>query len=164
MFSRTVSRSIALKSWGRTPIRFRISAWSDRLLTSYPRTSACPPVGFRRHSKISTVVVFPAPFGPRKANTSPFVRLNDMPFTATLSPYFFERPSTCTTMSDCPGRGAGRLLLIAAAFLAYDSQEARCDCCHCNLFGFRSSVSFHQISPRSSFLMALLLLMVGHVP
>src|SRR5213596_2819679 len=145
MFSRTVSRSIALKSWGRTPIRFRISAWSDRLLTSYPRTSACPPVGFRRHSKISTVVVFPAPFGPRKANTSPFVRLNDIPLTATLSPYFFERLSTCTTLSDCPGRGGGRALLIRAKLLAYDSQEVRNDYCRCDLFGLRSSVSFHQI-------------------
>src|SRR6266852_3243796 len=132
MFSLTVSRSIALKSCGRTPIRFRISALSDRLLTSYPRTFAWPPVGFRRHSRISTVVVFPAPLGPRKANTSPFLRLNDMPLTATLSPYFFERFSTCTTLSGCPWRGAGRLSLIGAALLAYDSQEihnnySRCD-------------------------------------
>src|SRR5207244_13362548 len=123
---------------------------SDLLRTSSPRTRACPPVGIRRQSRISTVVVFPAPLGPRKANTSPFVKLKDMPLTATLSPYFFERPSTCTTLSDCPGRGAGKLLLIAAALLAYDSQEARYDCCHCDLFGFRSSGSFHQISPRSS--------------
>src|SRR6266566_534808 len=151
MFSRTVSRSIALKSWGRTPILFRISAWSDRLLTSYPRTSACPPVGFRRHSKISTVVVFPAPLGPRKANTSPFFRLKDMPLTATLSPYFFERLSTCTTLSDCPGRGAARVSLIEAVLLAYESQEVRNDYCRCDSFGFRPSVSFHQISPRSSF-------------
>src|SRR2546430_6344394 len=136
MFSRTVSRSIALKSWGRTPIRFRISAWSDRLLTSYPRTSARPPVGFRRHSRISTVVVFPAPLGPRNANTSPFLRLNDILLTATLSPYFFERLSTCTTQSDCPGRGAGRLSLIRGALLAYVSQEVRHDYCRCDLFGF----------------------------
>src|SRR5437870_13226226 len=127
MFSRTVSRSIALKSWGRTPIRFRISAWSDRLLTSYPRTSACPPVGFRSHSRNSTVVVFPAPLGPRKANTSPFLRLNDMSLTATLLPYFFERLSTCTTLSDCPGRGAASVSLIEAVLLAYDSQEVRND-------------------------------------
>src|SRR6266550_5220985 len=151
MFSRTVSRSIALKSWGRTPIRFRISAWSDRLLTSYPRTSACPPVGFRRHSKISTVVVFPAPFGPRKANTSPFVRLNDMPLTATLSPYFFERFFTCTTLSDCPTRDAGRLSLIRARPLPRNSQEVRNNYGRRYFFPPRTSVSFHQISPRLSY-------------
>src|SRR3989442_5719226 len=150
MFSRTVSRSIALKSWGRTPIRFRISAWSDRLLTSYPRTSACPPVGFRRHSKISTVVVFPAPLGPRKANTSPFVRLNDMPLTATLSPYFFERFSTCTTLSGCPTRGADRLSLIGARPLPRDSQEVRNNYRRRDFFALRTSIGFYQISPRLS--------------
>src|SRR5256885_1067348 len=141
---------MALTSWDRAPVLSRVRALSERLFASYPRTAAGPVVGFRRHSRISTVVVFPAPLGPRKANTSPFVKLKDMPLTATLSPYFFERPSTCTTLSDCPGRGAGKLLLIAAALLAYDSQEARYDCCHCDLFGFRWSGSFHQISPRSS--------------
>src|SRR2546428_1002850 len=123
MFSLTVNRSIALKSCGRTPIRFRISAWSERLLTSYPSTLAWPPVGFRRHSRISTVVVFPAPFGPRKANTSPLVRLKDIPLTAMLSPYFLERFSTCTILSDWPGRGAGWSLLIEQRLLPHDSQE-----------------------------------------
>src|SRR5207244_13126816 len=122
---------------------------SDLLRTSSPRTRACPPVGIRRQSRISTVVVFPAPLGPRKANTSPFVGLKDMPLTATLSPYFFERLSTCTTLSDCPGRGAARVSLIEAVLLAYDSPEARNDYCRCNLFGFRSCVTLHQISPRS---------------
>src|SRR5947199_4449850 len=148
MFSRTVSRSIALKSWGRTPIRFRISAWSDRLLTSYPRTSACPPVGFRRHSRISTVVVFPAPFGPRKAKTSPFVRLNDMPLTAKFSPYFLERFSTWTILSDCPGKGPGWPMLIDEHLLPSDSQEVRNNHRRRDCFRLRSSVSFHQISPR----------------
>src|SRR5437762_9325857 len=127
MYSQNVNWPIALTSWARTSILFRCSAWSERYLTSWPRTSARPPVGFRRHSRISTVVVFPAPLGPRKANTSPFVRLKDIPLTATLSPYFFERPSTCTTLSDCPGRSAARGSLIEAVLLAYDSQEVRND-------------------------------------
>src|SRR5712692_3899134 len=148
MFSLTVSRSIALKSCGRTPIRFRISAWSDRLLTSYPRTFAWPPVGFRRHSRISTVVVFPAPLGPRKAKTSPLVRLNDMSLTAMLSPYFLESLSTCRTLSDWPGRGASCLLLIGAGLLPSDSQEVRNDYRRSDYVRLRSSVSFHQISPR----------------
>src|SRR5256885_2691015 len=118
---------MALTSWDRAPVLSRVRALSERLFASYPRTSARPPVGFRRHSRISTVVVFPAPLGPRKANTSPFVRLKDMPLTATLSPYFFERLSTCTTLSDCPGRGAARVSLIEAVLLAYDSQEVRND-------------------------------------
>src|SRR5438309_3412850 len=143
MFSRTVSRSIALKSWGRTPIRFRISAWSDRLLTSYPRTRAWPPVGFRRHSRISTVVVFPAPLGPRKAKTSPLVRLKEMSLTATLSPYFFESLSTCTTLSDWPGRGAGTLSLKREGLLPRDSQQVRSDYCRRDCFRLRVSVSFH---------------------
>jgi len=37
-------------------------------------------------SIISTVVVLPAPFGPRKANTSPFLTVNDMALTARKSP------------------------------------------------------------------------------
>src|SRR5438132_10576622 len=151
MFSRTVSRSIALKSWGRTPIRFRISAWSDRLLTSYPRTSACPPVGFRRHSRISTVVVFPAPFGPRKANTSPLVRLKDIPLTAMLSPYFLERLYTCTILSDWLGRGAGWSLLIEQRVLPHGSQETCNDYRGRDFFWLYSSVSFHQISPQLSY-------------
>src|SRR5712692_4870395 len=151
MFSLTVSRSIALKSCGRTPIRFRISAWSDRLLTSYPRTRAWPPVGFRRHSKISTVVVFPAPLGPRKAKTSPLVRLNDMSLTATLSPYFLESLSTCTTLSDCPTRGAGGLSLIGGGLLPGDSQEVRNDYGRRDFSRLRSSVSFHQISPQLTY-------------
>src|SRR5712692_4489000 len=148
MFSLTVSRSIALKSCGRTPIRFRISAWSERLLTSYPKTFACPPVGFRRHSRISTVVVFPAPFGPRKANTSPLVRLKDMPLTAMLSPYFLERFSTWTILSDRPGKVPGWPLLNDERLLPHESQEVRNEYSRRNFFRLRSSVSFRQISPR----------------
>ena len=35
---------------------------------------------------ISTVVVLPAPFGPSKAKTSPFLTFNEMSLTAGKSP------------------------------------------------------------------------------
>src|SRR5437763_281241 len=41
--------------------------------TSCPSTRASPAVGSRRPSRISTVVVLPAPFGPSRANTSPIL-------------------------------------------------------------------------------------------
>src|SRR6185369_13161664 len=43
---------------------------------------------------IRIVVVFPAPFGPRKPRISPFSTLNDIPSTAVLFGYRFEMFST----------------------------------------------------------------------
>ena len=43
---------------------------------------------------IRMVVDFPAPFGPRKPNTSPFATLKEIPFTAWKEPKFFFRFST----------------------------------------------------------------------
>ena len=55
-------------------------------VTSIPRRVTFPDVGVRIVSMISTVVVLPAPFGPSKANTSPFLTVNDMSLTASKSP------------------------------------------------------------------------------
>jgi hypothetical protein len=41
------------------------------LTTSKPLTLALPEVGFKIVQSIEIVVVFPAPFGPNKPNTSP---------------------------------------------------------------------------------------------
>ena len=54
--------------------------------TLTPATRADPPSAFRRPSRISTVVVFPAPFGPRRPNTSPDSTWKLMPRTASISP------------------------------------------------------------------------------
>jgi hypothetical protein len=40
------------------------------------------------------VVVLPAPFGPRKPNSSPCRTLNEMPATASTSPNLLLKPST----------------------------------------------------------------------
>src|SRR5207244_12446219 len=50
------------------PIRSRI--FRPSVLRSKPRTFAPPDVGWRSVVSILIVVVFPAPFGPRKPNTS----------------------------------------------------------------------------------------------
>src|SRR5580704_4556025 len=61
---------------------------------SKPRTETTPPLRGRNPSRISTVVVLPAPFGPSRPNTSPGWISKSMPFTACTSPYDFVRPCT----------------------------------------------------------------------
>jgi hypothetical protein len=58
-----------------------------------------PRRGRLQHSRISTVVVLPAPLGPRKAKTSPFAMLNEISLTAVKLPYFFARFFTSMTFS-----------------------------------------------------------------
>jgi hypothetical protein len=53
--------------------RFTSSGWSAQ---SKPATRAVPSVAGMKQVKIRIVVVFPAPFGPRKASTSPFATEN----------------------------------------------------------------------------------------
>jgi hypothetical protein len=48
-------------------------------------------VGVRSVVSILIVVVFPAPFGPRKAKISPAWTSSEMSSTADTSPYFFTR-------------------------------------------------------------------------
>ncbi len=50
-------------SCSATPMLRRTAAASDT--TSCPATSARPPVGRSRVASMRTVVLFPAPFGPR---------------------------------------------------------------------------------------------------
>ena len=50
--------------------------------TSNPATFAVPPLGRMRVQSIRTVVVLPAPFGPRNPNTSPALTVKEMPSTA----------------------------------------------------------------------------------
>src|SRR5215210_1596150 len=49
-----------------------------------------PAVGWRIPAIIRSVVVFPAPFGPRKPNNSPFGTVRSMESTAVKLPYRFE--------------------------------------------------------------------------
>src|SRR6266704_1151557 len=62
--------------------------------TSKPATVAVPEVGNRNPVRMRIVVVFPAPFGPRKPTICPFSTSNEMSLTATVRAYRFVRPST----------------------------------------------------------------------
>ena len=65
-------------------------------------------------SRISTVVVLPAPFGPSRANTSPWSMSRSMPSTAATAPYRLVSARTRTAVdavmhrSSAPLAGPGR--------------------------------------------------------
>src|SRR5829696_336538 len=67
-----------------------------------PRTVAPPPVGRTRPSSMRSVVVLPAPLGPRKPYTSPRRTVRRTPSTAKRSPYRLVRPFVMTTCSVLP--------------------------------------------------------------
>src|SRR3990170_19208 len=67
---------------------------SDSPAQSKPAIFALPAVGERRVQRMLMVVVFPAPFGPRKPKTSPSLTANDIPSTARTVLNCFERFST----------------------------------------------------------------------
>src|SRR4051812_47105075 len=71
-------------SWRATPIRRRTSAPSAWPPT--PPPPALPPVGGSSVQSIRTVVVLPAPFGPRKPKTSPAATSRSIPRTASTPP------------------------------------------------------------------------------
>src|ERR1039458_5098977 len=70
------------------------------LVTSKPATVACPEVGWASVQSILIVVDFPAPFGPRKANISPWPTEKSIPSTATRSPYRLVKPRTSIERGD----------------------------------------------------------------
>src|SRR5271157_4669068 len=88
--SRTVSLSGNRVSWSVTPIRSRIAVSS--VAQCSPRTSTAPDVGWFSPSRISTVVVLPAPLGPRSPKHSPTEISRSIPLTAWTGP---SRPGYC---------------------------------------------------------------------
>src|SRR5262249_58119294 len=76
---------------------------------SVPRTVTSPLSRRRYPSRISTVVVLPAPFGPSRAKTSPCRISRSTPSTATVSPYDLRSPLTRTlaVVSMTPASGHG---------------------------------------------------------
>src|SRR5436189_5681239 len=62
--------------------------------TSYPATFAVPDVGGKKQVKTRIVVVFPAPFGPKKPTICPFSTSKEILSTATVRAYRLVRPST----------------------------------------------------------------------
>src|SRR5450759_4201773 len=73
-------------------MRFLTSIGFSR--TSKPATVAVPSVGGKKHVRMRIVVVFPAPFGPRKPTICPFWTWNEMLLTAMLRAYLLVRPVT----------------------------------------------------------------------
>ena len=66
-----------------------------------------PPVGRTRPSSIRSVVVLPAPFGPRKPYTSPRAPVRLTPSTASRSPYLLVSPSCHDVCVMTRGSAAG---------------------------------------------------------
>src|SRR5437763_6858983 len=69
--------------------------------TSYPATRALPDVGARRPVRIRIAVVLPAPFAPRKPDTSPAATSKEMPSTAVKVPK--RRVSSRASMAGVDG-------------------------------------------------------------
>src|SRR5919109_2236805 len=73
-------------------MRRRVRRWPMGL----PRSHASPDVLVSRPSSSFTAVVLPAPFGPRKPNTSPRGTVMLRPASATVLPKRFERSTVWT--------------------------------------------------------------------
>src|SRR5436853_5911210 len=86
-------------------MRFLTSSGFSR--TSKPATVAVPEVGNRNPVSMRIVVVFPAPFGPRKPTISPFATSKEMWSTARLRAYLFV--SSLTLIIRISFREAGPL-------------------------------------------------------
>src|SRR5205823_13457564 len=102
-----------------------LTLWGFRR-TSIPPTTAWPSSALRRPSRISTVVVLPAPLGPSNPKISRSLTRKEMPSTATRLPYRFRSPSTtiakpsvCVARPESPGRAITLMPqpIIAAAGL-----------------------------------------------
>src|SRR5437763_8990455 len=84
--------------WSITPIR--VVSFPRCATGSSPSTRTVPAVGRRKPSTVSTVVVLPAPLGPRRATTWPASAVNETPSTAVTGPYRTTRPETSTAGID----------------------------------------------------------------
>ena len=65
---------------------------------SWPATTAVPRVAGMNPVRMRIVVVFPAPFGPRKPSTSPFATENERSLTAVKRPNSLVMPETSITV------------------------------------------------------------------
>src|SRR5690242_16218896 len=61
---------------------------------SWPAMRTRPELAPRKPARMRSVVLFPAPFGPRNPTTSPLSTRNDTSLTASNGPYDFDRCST----------------------------------------------------------------------
>src|SRR5262249_33032180 len=89
-------------------------------MTSKPATCAAPDVGGRKHVRMRMVVVFPAPFGPRKPTICPFCTSKETSSTAMLRAYRFDRLSTLIIVRLFSFRGADSLSGLIRRKQAHD--------------------------------------------
>ena len=89
--SRAVSRSKNDDACSCTPMRGSSRVARPRRLAEHPDL---PASGLRSPSMISSVVVLPAPLGPRMPKNSPASTSNETPSTARTSPYVLLSSST----------------------------------------------------------------------
>src|SRR5215469_16052440 len=89
-FSRTVSSTSSVSSWGTTPSLALIAG--PFLAGSMPSIVSSPPDGGDTQPIMRMVDDLPAPFGPRKPNTSPRLSSKSIPSTAVKSPNLLVSP------------------------------------------------------------------------
>src|SRR5215218_7632865 len=90
---------------------------------SRPSTRTTPRVGSVSPRIISTVVVLPAPFGPRSPNTSPALIVRSRLLTAANSPYAFDRRRA--TMTASSGTSASSWLTVTRRLVRGCSSASR---------------------------------------
>src|SRR5437867_1496643 len=106
--SRPSSQSWKRKCSGRNPTRAR----ARRSPIGAPSMVPVPAVGRTNPSSILSEVVLPAPFGPRKPNTSPRWTDSESAATATFGPNSFRSPWVSRMRSGMgPRRQAGRVTI-----------------------------------------------------
>src|SRR6185369_11101014 len=98
-------------------------AFSKSRRTSWPQMTTRPLVGLMRPTSMRMVVVFPAPFGPRKPKTSPSPIWKETSSTIVRSPMIFVRWSASRVTINCYRTFVRRFLywylpLLAALFAA----------------------------------------------
>src|SRR4051812_16519153 len=119
-FSRTVSSTSRVSSWGTTPRRPRI--FDPSVPGSMSKTRSAPSLTGETAPIIRIVEILPAPLGPRNPKASPARTSKSMPSTAVNDPNRFvspraeisELPSTATARGYGRDRGCDRLAALQA--------------------------------------------------
>src|ERR1019366_5550330 len=88
---------------------------------SAPSTLTRPADRARNPSRISIVVVLPAPFGPRSVTTSPVRMSKSMPSRTSMAPYRIRRSRTSAAIS---ASGRSGILVILARFISNQRSDS----------------------------------------
>src|SRR6266487_481288 len=91
-------------------------------VTSKPTTDAWPLVSGRRVVKILMIVLLPAPLGPSKPKTSPWLTEKLTVSTAVWSPKLLTRSTTSIIGEDC----VITLLLLSSNSCHYSGERLTC--------------------------------------